>query len=151
MTDVESTWAARDLPVLVSAYRRFEAGERNDLTQMEAMRQELSLSYLDFVAAMEALAGADPPYIEVETAGGWNGERAGSGYVSAISERARRELGAWPSGDSLVEQLAAALSRAADEEREPGRKSRLREAADVLSGMARDIAVNVLSAKIGQV
>jgi hypothetical protein len=81
---------------------------------------------------------------------GWTEERAGGGFISGVSERARREFGAWPSPHTLVDQLAAALARAADEETEPRRRSRLREAAEVLGGMARDIAVNVLSAKIGQ-
>jgi hypothetical protein len=83
-------------------------------------------------------------------AGGWTDETAGGGFVTGVSERARRELGAWPSADVLVEQLAAALARAADEEQEPERKSRLRGAAEVLGGMARDIAVNVISSRIGQ-
>lgn len=68
-----------------------------------------------------------------------------------VYERARRELGSWPSGDELLHQLVAALSAAADEETEPEEKGRLRTAADVLGGMARDIAVNVISARIGHV
>ena len=74
----------------------------------------------------------------------------GWSMVDSISERARRELGAWPTPDNLVEQLAAALSRAADDEPEPERKGKLRNAADVVGGMARDIAVNVISARLGR-
>ena len=40
----------------------------------------------------------------------------------AVTERARRELGTWPSPESLVEALAAALEVAADTETEPGRE-----------------------------
>lgn len=107
------------------------------------------MSVKDFAAGLEALEGADPPYIEVTSAGGWTDEKAGGGFIESVSERARRELGAWPSAETIVEQLAAALRRAADEEPELERKSRLRAAAEVIAGMARDVAVGVISAKIG--
>jgi hypothetical protein len=150
LTEVESTWARRELPILVAAYRQVEEGAPQSVGQLEETRQELGLSVRDFAAGLEALEGADPPYIELQVAGGWTDEKAGGGFVEGVSERARRELGAWPSADTLVEQLAAALARAADEETEPERQSRLREAADVLAGMARDIAVSVISQRIGQ-
>jgi hypothetical protein len=150
MSHVESTWATRDPPILVAAYRRVEAREPQSVGQLEEMRQELGLSVGELEAGLEALESADPPYIETVIAGGWTKDKAGGGFITGVSERTRRELGAWPSADTFVEQLAAALSRAADEEPEPERKSRLREAAEVLGGMAREIAVNVISAKIGQ-
>jgi hypothetical protein len=150
MTSVEDTWARRDLPILLAAYRRVEAGEQS-VGQLEELRQELGLTVLEFRGGLAALADAEPPYIELELGGGWSGEKAGGGWVSGVSERARRELGAWPSADALVDQFAAALRRAADDEPEPERKGRLRQAADVLGGMARDEAVSVVSAKIGHV
>jgi hypothetical protein len=150
MSSIESTWATRDLPILVAAYRRVESQAPQSVGQLEEMRQELGLTVQDFAAGLEALEGADPPHIELMVAGGWSDERARGRFVTGVSERAHRELGAWPSTDVFVEQLAAALARAADEEQEPERKSRLREAAEVLGGMARDIGVNVISAKIGQ-
>lgn len=151
--EIESTWATRELPILVEAYRRFEAevNRAPNIGQLEEIRQALGLSAQDFVAGLEALVGAEPPYIDVETASGWSQERAGGGYVSAVSERARRELGAWPSPDNVVEQLVEALSHAAENEPEGERKGRLRNAADVLSGMARDIAVSVIAARLGRV
>jgi hypothetical protein len=150
VTNVEDTWARRDLPILLAAYRRVESGERPPVAgQFEELRQELGLSVPDFERGLAALADADPPYIEVQVAGGWSDEKAGGGWVDGVSERARRELGGWPSADTLVDQLAAALRQAADEESEPERKGRLREAADVVGGMARDVAVAVISARIG--
>ena len=105
----------------------------------------------DLELGLAALADADPPYIELQLAGGWSEERAGGGYVDAVTERTRRELGAWPTADSLVDQLAEALNRAADDEPETERKGRLRQAADVVGGMAREVAVAVISARIGRV
>jgi hypothetical protein len=119
---------------------------------MEEIRQELGLDALDFARGVKALADADPPYLEVMfAAGGWSDVKAGGGFVEAVTERARRELGSWPSPDTLVDQLAEALRRAADDETEPERKGRLRQAADVVAGMARDVAVAAISAKIGSV
>ena len=121
-----STWATRELPILAAAFRRVDARERSSVGQPEEIRQELGFTPKVLLAGLNALEGADPPYLEFEVAGGWTNERAGGGYITGVSERARRELGTWPSADNLVEQLVAALTKAANEETEPERKSRLR-------------------------
>src|SRR5262245_23239283 len=134
MSNVDETWASRDLPILVAAYRWVESDAPASMAQLEEMRRELGLPVHDFKTGLEALASADPPYIDVVMAGGWSNDSAGGGYVADVSERARRELGGWPSADALVDQLAAALVRAADDEPEPERRGRLREAAGVIGG-----------------
>ena len=116
----------------------------------EEIRQAVGVSVREFEAGIDALAGADPPYLAVQLAGGWTKERAGGGYVE-YSERTRRELGAWPTPDNLIEELVAALSRAADNETSESERSRLRAAAEVIGGMARDIAVGVVTTRLGQV
>ena len=151
MTHVEDTWVRRELPILLAAYRRAESGERPSVGQLEEMRQELGMTVRELELGLAALTDADPPYIELQLAAGWSEEKAGGGYVDAVTERTRRELGAWPTAGSLVDQLAEALGRAADDEPEPERKGRLRQAADVVGGMARDVAVAVISARIGNV
>lgn len=143
--ELRPTWATRDLPILRAALRRLDAGD--PLPDLEEIRQEVDLTPDEVWGAVHALQSADPPYMEVELAGGW-GEQA-SGFVRSVSERTRRELGTWPSPESLVDALAEALARAADAEPEPERKSRLRAAADGLAGMARDVAVGVLARKLG--
>jgi hypothetical protein len=142
--DVRPTWASRDLPILRAALRRLDAGE--DFPELQDIRQEIGLTSDDVRAGIRALESADPPYIDVAL-------RAGDaiGHVVGVSERARRELGAWPAADSLVDELAAALARAADAEQEPEKKTRLRAVADGLAGVARDIAVGVITKKIGDV
>jgi hypothetical protein len=147
--NLPSTWASRDLPILVSALRRIDAGEQHSVSQLEEIRQELGFTPQVLLAGLEALGSADPPYLEFEVAGGWTDERAGGGFVTRVSERARRELGAWPSPDDVISQLIRALVEAADAEPEAERKGRLRQAADVLAGMGRDVAVAVISARLG--
>lgn len=80
---------------------------------------------------------------------GWSGGRA-SGSVLGVSERARRELGSWPSVEDVIDQLIAALTEAAEEADEPERTGRLRSTADALGGMARDIAVRVIADRLGR-
>jgi hypothetical protein len=147
MDEIESTWASRDLPILRAALRRLDSGE--DSPELEEIRRELGFSGDQLWAGIKALESADPPYIEVELGMGWAHDRA-SGFVSGVSERARRELGAWPSADSLVDALAAAFAHAAAEEKEPARRGRLRAIADGLGGAARDIAVAVISKRLGE-
>jgi hypothetical protein len=85
-------------------------------------------------AGMRALETADPPYIERDGRDIWG-----------VTERARRELGTWPSPESVVDQLVAALTQAALDEQEPEKKSRLTASAQILGGMAKDIAVGVIT------
>jgi hypothetical protein len=143
---LESTWASRELPILRAALRRLDAGA--DYADLEEIRQEVGLSGEQLLAGLRALESADPPYLEFEMAMGWSEEQA-SGSVDAVSERARRELGTWPSAESLVEALAAAYAQAAEAEQEPEEKRRLRAVADGLRGAVRDVAVAVIARQLG--
>ena len=145
---IDSTWATRELPILVAALHRVDAGEAPSLAELG---EDTGLSPKVFRTGLEALESADPPYVEVQWAGGWSDENFGGYCLSAVSERTRRELGSWPSADGLVEQIVDALSRAAEAESEPERKGRLRSTADVLGGMARDIAVSVIATRLGRI
>ena len=73
-----------------------------------------------------------------------------SGHIETVYERARRELGSWPTPENFIEELVAALSRAADNETSEAERSRLRAAAEVIGGMARDITVGVVTTRLGQ-
>jgi len=141
MTDVEATWASRELPILRAALRRIDAGARG--VELAEIQQETGLSSDEMWAGISALKSADPPYIDVHLSGGWGTEA--SGLLTDVSERTRRELGSWPSAESLVDQLAQALRVAAEQEEEPQRRSRLSAAAETLGSVAREVAIKVLS------
>lgn len=66
-----------------------------------------------------------------------------NGHVSRVTGKARREVGAWPTAEGVIDQLVAALSAAADVETEPDRKSRLRQAAETLGSTGYRIALDV--------
>lgn len=78
----------------------------------------------------------------------WAARTALQVTVDRVRERARRELGTWPTPNLLVDEIAAALARAADESSEPEQRSRLRAAADALYGFGRDIAVAVAARQL---
>jgi hypothetical protein len=144
-TDLASTWADRELPILRAALRRVDAGE--EWPDLQELRAEVGLSAPLMRAGLKALEGAWPPYIEVRTVKGSPDEV--EGHIHGVSERTRRELGTWPSAESLVDRLVEALEQAADAEEEPQKKGKLRAAGEALAGFARDVAVGVVSAQVG--
>jgi hypothetical protein len=143
--DLRETWSWRELPILRAALRRLDAGA--GLADLEDIRAELGLTGDNVWAGVHALQESTPPYVTASYTMGWRQDHA-SGSISAVSERARRELGTWPSADQLVTELAAALEEAS-EQAEPEQKTRLSVAADALSGFARDVAVAVVARHVG--
>lgn len=133
------TWATRDLPILREALLALDMGEEADL---EAIRTRLGMTATEIRIGVEALANANPPYLEWTIGNGWNGERS-PGSIDRVFERARRELGTWPTPDSFVTELATALRQAADAEPEPEKKNKLQATADALLSFGRDVAVLV--------
>jgi hypothetical protein len=141
------TWAHRELPILAAALRRLDNGET--FPSLEVIRAEVGLEAIQMRAGLSALETAQPPYIAVRYT--MAGPEHVGGFVTSVSERTRRLLGSWPSAEDLMERLVAALQEEATTETQPERRSRLREAAEVLGGMAREIAVQVLAAQLGKV
>ena len=90
-------------------------------------------------ATLESRADVPAPPVE------FDGRASGvlNGNVSQVTGKARREVGAWPTAEGVVDQLVAALAEAADAETEPERTSRLREAAETLGSTGYRIAVDV--------
>jgi hypothetical protein len=115
---------------------RFDAGA--DVVEFADLARETGLSDDQLWAGLRALETAQPPYIEVDGKDIWG-----------VTERARRELGTWPSATSIVDALAAAFAQAAEAEKEPERKNRLRAVADGLGGAVRDVAVAVIAKRLG--
>jgi hypothetical protein len=136
VAESHSTWAPRELPILSVALRRLDAGE--DVVEFEDLARETGLSDDQLWAGLRALETAQPPYIEIDGKDIWG-----------VTERARRELGTWPSATSIVDALATAFAQAAEAEKEPAKKKRLRAVADGLRGVLRDIAVGVVAKRLG--
>lgn len=135
--EISETWTTRELPILRAALRRADAGEIP--VDAEDLERELGLDGDQLFVAVTALE--DAGYVELI--------HPGFADIKYVRERARRELGSWPSADTMLERLVAVLEQAAADEPEPEKKTRLRAAADVLGGMARDVAVAAISKQIG--
>jgi hypothetical protein len=66
--------------------------------------------------------------------------------VLAVHERARRALGTWPTAESVVDQLIAALMAAAERTDDPDEAESLRNAAEELgSSVVKGVAVSVIT------
>ena len=80
------------------------------------IRSEVRLDVSQMRAGLKALEDAWPPYITITWLKGAFDDV--EGHVTGVSERARRELGTWPSPETMFDRLAAALVQAADAEPE---------------------------------
>jgi len=132
--ELRETWTTRELPILRAALSRIDGGD--EYADLDELRVELGLTAGEVFAAVGAFANASPPYLDVELR---NGVRS-PGRIDSVYERARRELGTWPTAENVVAELAAALRVAADEAYEPEEKGRLGAAADALTGFATSLS-----------
>jgi hypothetical protein len=132
------------MPILMATLRRLDAGEF--FPSLEDLRADVGLDVTQMRVGVLALTSADPPYLDVTFT--MAGPDLVGGHVNSVSERARRELGSWPTAEGTVDRLVEALDAAAEVEQEPERKSRLKAAGSVLGGVARDITVAVISAQL---
>jgi len=141
------TWASRDLPFLLECVRRI-ASEEYGSVDPSRLALEMGMSEADGQLAVRALLEADPPYLSTALPG--DGRIMS---VRGITERARRTVGVWPTGDTAVQRLVAALEEAAgDETEDQDTRGAAAKAASALKGAAGKIAIGVMTAVItGQV
>lgn len=135
---MEETWTRRELPVLAYLVERFDDPDlhRVDLSEIAT---GTGLDDDQVRRALRALSEASPDYIE----GPKTAQTSYPIILTGVTERARREVGAWPTPDGLVDRLVTAFDVAADQEPDPERQGRLRQIARSLGGSFRDVAVQV--------
>jgi hypothetical protein len=100
------------------------------------------------LGAASVLESADPGYVLVR----WlptGSPPPTQGTVESVTGAARRAAGAWPSPDALLVKLIEGLNEAADAESEPEKKGLIRQTADVMGGIARQVATSVIAGQIG--
>jgi len=138
---VEDTWAGRDLPVLDATVSMLEDSY---MVTVSDIADRTGLQLPEVARSLEAL---DPTYVDfrkTETGGDprfW--------YVLKATPEARREVGQWPTPQSLITRLAEGLSAAAEQEGDPDRKSLLTHTAGLLGDSLRDVAIRVAAAIVG--
>jgi hypothetical protein len=131
----DETWSWRERPLLEIAVREADRGHNPGF---EELAEETRLGLRQVSVGIRALQ--DAGYLTAYFAG------MDSGVLGNVTERARREIGTWPSPESLVDQLARALAEAAERETEPERKTKLRAAAEGIAGAGRSIALELVTA-----
>lgn len=136
---MHDTWFSRDLPVLDVAVRLLD--EYEDIDD-RALVRETGFDAATVQQALRALVGT---YLVP-----FDGQ-PGSGriqYLQGITPAARRAVGAWPTPDSLVDQLLAALRESAGSDDVPAtqEQSRAREILKAVGTGGRDVLVSVASA-----
>ncbi len=140
---VSKTWFSRELPVLEAIVEAFDDPARHKMS-LDEIQDATGFSAEEVQRALAQLDRAEPRYL--------NTQRASQvGYpimVNGITQRALTEAGQWPDPEQWVDRLVEALQRSAKQEPDADKRSKLRQAATVLGGMARDIVVAVASGQI---
>jgi hypothetical protein len=136
---VAETWSWRELPLLRIALRD---DDRGATAQFEDMARETGLELRQVWLGMRNLR--DSGYVNAYLG------NASSGFVNSVAERTRRELGSWPSPESLVDGLARAFAEAAERETDPERKSKLRTGAEMVGGAGRTMTIEIVTAFLRQ-
>jgi predicted transcriptional regulator len=138
---MEDTWGSRDVPVLNAAVALLE---RSYMVTVSDIAGRTGLELADVARSLEAL---DPTYVDFRktTTGGdpryW--------YVHKVTPAARKEVGQWPTPESLIDRLATAFGEAADRETDPSQQDRLRMTSRLLGDSLRAAAIEIVSGVIG--
>jgi hypothetical protein len=135
---MEDTWAGRELPVLDAVVRLLDESR----SEMLLGQQVVECTGLDPDDVERAVRALSPDYVILGR------QLAEEGGISAqclvgVTAEARRVVGQWPTGESLVDQLASGIAQAAEREADPEQKRRLLAVARELGGAAKAIAINV--------
>lgn len=138
LTPVSDTWNSRDLPVLAALVALWDAtGQAQSWDIVE--RTGLDHDVVD--RAGQALRDdglIDASFID-----------AAGFIVSHISGDARRTVGSWPTPETAIDRLIAALEQAVADAPDEEERSRRQRALDGLRGISRDLLVNAGGAMLG--
>ena len=136
---MEQTWNSRDLPVLDAVVSLLDESP-GDLLLGEAVVERTGM---DRGAVGSALYALSPDYVRLGRKLAEEDSSIDLQVIDGVTAEARRSVGQWPSGESLIKQLIAGLDEAAEQETDPERRSRLRDVARGLGGAAKSIAIDI--------
>jgi hypothetical protein len=146
---MNSTWEARDLPVL-KAIVEIEDDTRRHVKETQ-VAAATGLDAESVQRALAALGREDPPFFELIDAS----SMGGAYYLGAVNctGHARRTVGAWPTADVLADRILVALEDVAanspSEEARGTARRLLDSASGVGKGVLTGVLVNVLSGQVG--
>ena len=130
------------MPVLTATVALLEDSY---MVTVSDIAERTGLELTDVARSLDAL---DPTYVDfrkTETGGDsrfW--------YVLKATPAAREAVGQWPTPDSLIDRLATALNDAAEQRADFAEKDSLHQAAGLLAGAAREVAVQAVAVILGR-
>lgn len=142
-TRLPDRWGSRDFPVLLAAARHLDEGE-GPITVSELQSDLDDVSEGEIIAALRALLHGYILGKPIETMGG-----TVDFFVTDLTERGRRAVGLWPSGEA-ADALVEALRQAEDLTEDPEEKTMIRRAAGAVGSVSRDIMVDVVGAVVAR-
>ena len=143
---MESTWEHRDLPVLRAVVAIYD--EMASPVSVAQLSAATGLDQETVGRALIALTDEAPPFFVPVDGSTFAGRQ-----ISAASQPtgyARRTVGAWPTPEALTDRIVAALNQAAEDEPDEAQRSKLKTAANVVGGVARDLVIGVASGAIAK-
>ena len=144
------TWETRDLPVLKALVELDDEGDNGRVT-VDAIAERIGMGKDQVGRAIRVLSREEPRFFEL----GMTSSLADTQihHVYNVSGHARRAVGTWPTAERLAEQIVAGLNAAADAEPDEEKRSRLKQAAQILGGagwgVILGVAGNAVSKGIG--
>ena len=134
---MEDTWASREMPVLTAVVEAFEETLGSRAPRGSEIAEATGLSADEVGQALLALDGEYLKLVRTlnPTPEVWR--------VAEIYSDARRAVGQWPSPETFLNRLTAALEQVADDTEDTQAKGKLKQAASLLGGLAQKIVVEV--------
>lgn len=139
---MNSTWESRDLPVLAAVVAICDEDDWGE-AQPAQIAERTGLPIEDVIKALWKLAGENPPFFSFSEDSTFGGRDIGS--ISMPTGHAQRTVGAWPTPESVVEQMILALREAAENADSAEERSRLQRAADAVGGVGRGVITGVMT------
>lgn len=132
-------WHSRDLPVLRALVRQFD-GQRGIIVTAKAIVDEVGLDAVEATAAVNNLVRGS----YVVTANVWTNDDF---MVTDVTDRALYATQVWPTPQTGLDRMIAALETIADNtDEDDDTRTRARKALDALTGAGKHIGLAVATA-----
>jgi hypothetical protein len=136
---MEDSWVSRDLPILDAIVQYFDGADEPLQAGIPTEGTFAEITGRDLGEVRASVRALRRSYLVVQDGG------LGASMIVGVTDAARRAVGQWPSAEAMADRVAAALREAADREQDPQKKSKLRTAAEIAGGFARDFVIDALA------
>lgn len=141
---LQDRWHSRDFPILVETARLLDSGKHRVQAFEAADGEAISIEGAEL--AFNALS---PAYLEVMETEARMSQTRGDLIATGLTERGRRAVGLWPSGEG-TDALVDALRQAEEATDDPEEKTLIRRAAGAVGSVSREVMADVIAAFVRQ-